>query len=239
MSTTELVRATTDRELMRAFAGLVPGVVLRAWKVRGHYAWELCRALGIEDARAKSESFYLCEYRREIAGRSSKEILVLDKDPATIEATSDIGTPKSRHRTEELRHEALDSAEMWSAVEAAESIHTSRQYIHQLRKNGELIGLMHPARQRGLQFPKWQFQRGVAGKPLKKVLSTLKGLDDWDKWLFFTTPDEYLYDLTPLQVLTREVRAQELPLAAQKLLASSADERLARVVAAASGYVND
>ena len=134
----------------------------------------------------------------------------------------------------------FENEEMFSLSEVMEITHCkTRQAVHAAEKRNVYFGLMPPARSRGTQYPKWQFEPEVLGKPLSSVLQTLGAMSSLDKWLFFTSRSDRLEGLTPLVVLRGQLtdRNGKATAAQQELLASVPKLRLEVVLNAAEDNV--
>jgi hypothetical protein len=160
-----------------------------------------------------------------------------------IQESTQAGTSRRASDVEggagDFRARALADPSMLTGEEAADRFHVTRQYIHELYRKGQLIGLIQPGRERGIRYPSWQFDDGVAGEPLRRVLAELKG-DAWSRWLFFVSPAPILADLSPVTLLKGEGEpAAALRRSARGLLALGREERLKRVLEAAREYESD
>jgi hypothetical protein len=68
--------------------------------------------------------------------------------------------------------EMLDLQEVMAVLNAA-----GRSSVHAMEATNRVFGLLPPGRMRGKRYPKWQFDAGIAGEPLRLVLSYLDSLD--------------------------------------------------------------
>jgi hypothetical protein len=141
-----------------------------------------------------------------------------------------------------LKHQDVDwvfkNEVMLSLQQVMEITHCkNRQSVHAAEKRNAFFGLLPPARTRGTQYPKWQFETGIAGKPLSSVLQIIHAQSSLEKWLFFTSRNDLLADLSPLSVLRGKPsnRHRELSEAQRKLYACPPEARLDKVLEAAKG----
>ena len=115
----------------------------------------------------------------------------------------------------------------------------SRQALKVAEKKSRIFSLLPPGRERGAKYPGWQFEPGIEGQPLKDVLAHLGELDNWSKWLFFTSEADRLNGLSPLTVLRGKAAAGEGERPDQlAVLNLSAKARLAIVLEAAREFVS-
>jgi hypothetical protein len=110
----------------------------------------------------------------------------------------------------------------------------SDQTVRIREKEGKLFSILRPNRQRGREYPEYQLETGIQGRPLNAVLRVLAGRSGEEIHAFFTTPVPMLGELTPLEVL-RGVAFVNGP--ADQLLVQSAEQRLAAVIEAARDCV--
>lgn len=92
----------------------------------------------------------------------------------------------------------------YSATQAAEHLHISRQAVDKRRKAGKLLAIKIS---RDYMYPAWQFsQKGIIDG-LEEVLLLLdRGNNDpWAKLAFFLTPDPKLDNKTPLSVMPTNI----------------------------------
>jgi hypothetical protein len=120
-----------------------------------------------------------------------------------------------------FRQEALASSTMLTSDEAARHLNMSREALNQRRKAGKVLGL--EGAKRGVRYPSWQFE-DVVLRPLPRILHTLRHLDPWGHYLFFTNPEPLLGPkATPLDALREGKESEVLRVAG--LLAAEATER--------------
>jgi hypothetical protein len=123
-----------------------------------------------------------------------------DSDPLT----------SARLRGIEAKRKLLESeGGIVSSTKAAEILKLTRQAVDKRRKEGKLLGL--ELGKRGYLYPSWQF--GLQG--LGEVLSALEGQDFWEKVSFFLNPNDLLEDETPLAVLTKGQKTEDVIRAAK------------------------
>lgn len=110
----------------------------------------------------------------------------------------------------------------------------SDQTVRIREKEGKLFSILRPNRQRGREYPEYQLETGIQGRPLNAVLRVFADCAGEEIHAFFTTPVPTLGELTPLEVL-RGVAFVNGP--ADQLLVQSPEQRLAAVLEAAQECV--
>jgi len=114
-----------------------------------------------------------------------------------------------------------------------------RSTVHAMEAGNRIFGLLPPGRLRGKRYPRWQFDRALAGEPLRRVLSELESIDAWGKYQFFSSVYPELGELTPVEVLTSSV---ERPVAmtdeTRALISAPHEKRLALIVELAKEFAH-
>jgi len=142
------------------------------------------------------------DYSVLVSALNSEEALATARDSDPLAA--------ARLRGIEAKHKLLESGGgTVSSTRAAEILKLTRQAVDKRRKEGKLLGL--ELGKRGYQYPSWQF--GLKG--LEDVLSALGVQDFWEKVSFFLNPNDLLEDQTPLEVLTKGEKVDDVIRAAQ------------------------
>jgi len=107
-------------------------------------------------------------------------------------------------------------------------------------RGGDLFAILRPGRKRGREYPAFQAWPGVTGAPLTQLLSVLGRSDGPAAYGFFTSPNDLLLGLTPIEALAGVLTLQRgLGSAANTFLAEPHAVRLQAVLAAAHAYVAD
>lgn len=130
-----------------------------------------------------------------------------------------------------------DPAESLSAVELGGLLGVTDETVRNREQAGELFSILRPGRKRGREYPAFQAWEGVAGEPLKQVLAALGSPGGPAAYGFFTSPQDTLAGLTPLEAMVG-LTAREVAPEAQEFLGSATSERLAIVVQAAQTYAS-
>jgi len=137
------------------------------------------------------------DYSVLVSALNSEEALATARDSDPLAA--------ARLRGIEAKHKLLESGGgTVSSAKAAEILKLTRQGVDRRRKEGKLLGL--ELGKRGYQYPSWQF--GLKG--LEDVLSALGVQDFWEKVSFFLNPNDLLEDQTPLEVLTKGEKVDDV-----------------------------
>lgn len=120
------------------------------------------------------------------------------------------------------------------ADELGNAMGVSGETVRLREKANELFSILRPGRKRGREYPAFQAWTGVVGSPLKRVLAQLKPSDGFGAFAFFSSPNDLLLELTPIEVLAGGMTSsRSVPLDAQELLAASDETRLEAVLEAA------
>ena len=88
-----------------------------------------------------------------------------------------------------------------SSQQVAELLGISRQAVDKRRASNQLLALTQG--RRGYCYPRFQFAEDRTIKGLEEVLAQLKSLDPWMQMVFFTSPNERLDGMTPIDSLPR------------------------------------
>jgi hypothetical protein len=112
----------------------------------------------------------------------------------------------------------------------------SDQTVRIREKERKLFSLLRPNRQRGREYPEYQLEQGVHGRPLNAVLRTLCDASGEQVHAFFTTPLARLGDLTPLEMLKGAAFSGG---GVDQLLVQAPEQRLAAVLEAAREFLLD
>lgn len=132
-----------------------------------------------------------------------------------------------------------DASKFLSASEFSRELGISDETVRRREADREVFSILRPGRKRGREYPAFQAWPGIVGAPLVKVLTALDPGLGSATYGFFVSPNELLYDLTPVEVLYGVVLSpRDLSAGgADELLASAPDARLEAVVRAANAYV--
>ncbi|PNG49167.1 MULTISPECIES: hypothetical protein [unclassified Variovorax] len=130
-----------------------------------------------------------------------------------------------------------DSAESLSAVELGGVLGVTDETVRNREQAGELFSILRPGRKRGREYPAFQAWDGVTGEPLRQVLAALGRPSGPAAYGFFTSPQDTLAGLTPLEALVG-LTGREVAPEAQEFLGSDASDRLAVVLQAAQTYAS-
>lgn len=130
-----------------------------------------------------------------------------------------------------------DPAEALSAAHLAAVLGVTDETVRNREAAGELFSTLRPGRKRGREYPAFQAWEGVAGAPLKEILGALGRPSGPVAYAFFTSAQETLGGLSPLEALMG-LTPREVSPEAQEFLRSGAPERLAVVVQAAQTYAS-
>lgn len=121
-----------------------------------------------------------------------------------------------------------------SADELGSDMGVSGETVRLREKGNELFSILRPGRKRGREYPAFQAWPGIVGTPLKQILAQLKPSDAFGAYAFFSSPNELLLGLTPIEVLSGSVtKTRSVTLDARNLLASPEEDRLNAVREAA------
>jgi hypothetical protein len=130
-----------------------------------------------------------------------------------------------------------DPADALSAAELAAVLGVTDETVRNREAAGELFSILRPGRKRGREYPVFQTWEGVAGEPLKGILGALGRPSGPVAYAFFTSEQDTLAGLSPLEALVG-LTPREVSPEAQEFLRSGAPERLAVVVQAAQTYAS-
>lgn len=125
------------------------------------------------------------------------------ENPATLDNWS-ATAPGVEARIRGLREQhRLLNAEggVCSARELGDLLQLTRQAIDKRRKSGKLIAL--DLGRHGYRYPVWQIQNGAVLPGLDRVIAELSECDPWTQVGFMLSPNSWLGDETPLDVLRR------------------------------------
>ncbi len=148
-----------------------------------------------------------------------------------------------------IRHVAPQSTEdpslPLSAGELGKALgNLSDETVRLRERSGELFSVLRPGRKRGREYPSFQSWAGIAGKPLTEVLKALgvpsAGSAATAAYGFFTSPNDLLGGLTPVEALHgRQTSPRDLSADAKELLAAPEEVRRRAAVAAACAAAAD
>lgn len=110
----------------------------------------------------------------------------------------------------------------------------SDQTVRIREKEGKLFSLLRPNRQRGREYPEYQLEPGIHGRPLNAVLRAFGDVGGEVVHAFLTKPLASLGELSPLEVLRGDAFVGR---PADPLLMQSAESRLAAVLSAAQEHL--
>jgi hypothetical protein len=130
-----------------------------------------------------------------------------------------------------------DPAEALSAVDLAKLLGVTDETVRNREAAGELFSILRPGRKRGREYPAFQAWEGVAGAPLKEILTALDRPAGPVAYAFFTSAQDTLAGLSPVEALVG-LTPREVSPEAQEFLRAGAPERLAVVVQAAQSYAS-
>lgn len=130
-----------------------------------------------------------------------------------------------------------DPAEALSAAQLAAVLGVTDETVRNREAAGELFSMLRPGRKRGREYPAFQAWDGVTGGPLKEILTALDRPSGPVAYAFFTSPQDTLGGLSPLEALVG-LTPREVSPEAQEFLGAAASERLAAVVQAAQTYAS-
>ena len=130
-----------------------------------------------------------------------------------------------------------DPAEAFSAAQLAAVLGVTDETVRNREAAGELFSVLRPGRKRGREYPTFQTWEGVAGEPLKDILAALGRPSGPAAYAFFTSAQDTLAGLSPLEALVG-LTPREVSPEAQAFLRAGAPERLAVVVQAAQTYAS-
>ena len=88
-----------------------------------------------------------------------------------------------------------------SSGQVAEVLNISRQAVDKRRSANQLLALTQG--RRGYSYPSFQFEDGKTIRGLEQVLGQLTVLDPWMQMAFFTSPNERLEGITPIEGLQK------------------------------------
>ena len=137
----------------------------------------------------------------ELKDSSAPEAEAIELLSRAERAPASIDTPleEAFRRGDERRAAILRDPSMLTGEAAAERLGVSRETINKRAQQGKLLALEFG--KRGKRYPDWQFEDGVAGAPLERVLVVLRSLDPWQRFRFFKQVHPGLGGRTPVAVL--------------------------------------
>jgi hypothetical protein len=138
----------------------------------------------------------------------------------------------------EEQDSSADPAQALSASELGQALGgLSDETVRVRERAGELFSVLRPGRKRGREYPAFQAWSGIAGKPLAKVLAALGSTGGTVAYGFFTSPNDLLGGLTPVEALIGKLtNPRNLEPEVQRLLSDDTVERLKAVEHAARAY---
>lgn len=114
-----------------------------------------------------------------------------------------------------------------------------RSTVHAMETSNRIFGVLPPGRIRGKRYPRWQFDRAIAGDPLRRILAKLESVDAWGKYQFFTSAYPELGHLTPIEVLTGHVgQAEAITDETRALIRAPHEQRVSLVVELAEEFAH-
>jgi hypothetical protein len=136
---------------------------------------------------------------------------------------------------------AADPLEPLTARELGDALgDLSEDTVRNRERQGKLFSVTRPGRKRGREYPAFQAWPEIAGDPLEQVLSPLTGQEGPALYGFFSSPNDLLANLTPIEVLAgKRTTSRALDKGAEALLAASPDERRAAAATAAQTYAGE
>jgi len=140
------------------------------------------------------------------------------------------GTVTAVRASDEIVEE--EDLSLLDAGDFANRMGVSDQTVRNLESEGGLFSILAVGRKRGRQYPAFQLHANIFGEPLRAILAKLHDVGGAARFQFFTSPNDLLGGLTPIQVLIGHAAPQARPTTIQ-LLAMSSDERLGTVLNAA------
>jgi len=133
----------------------------------------------------------------------------------------------------------MDPSAPLSAAELGRALGGLSDETVRLRERaGELFSILRPGRKRGREYPAFQAWPGISGEPLAALLKALGRPTGTVAYGFFTSRNELLAGLTPVEVLLGDT-ANSSRVAdddALRLLRSMAAERFEAIKSAAEAY---
>lgn len=133
--------------------------------------------------------------------------------------------------------DTADVALAYGAGDLAKVLGVSDETVRNREQAGELFSLLRPGRKRGREYPVFQLWPAVAGAPLKAILTALGRPSGPAAYAFFTSAQDTLAGLSPLEALVGTASREVSP-EAHEFLRAGRDERLATVVRAAQTYAS-
>jgi len=116
----------------------------------------------------------------------------------------------------------------------------SEDTVRHRERQGKLFSVTRPGRKRGREYPAFQAWPEIAGDPLEQVLSPLTGQEGPALYGFFSSTNDLLANLTPIEVLVgRLTTPRAIDGSAEALLAASPDERRTAAATAAQTYADE
>ncbi len=135
---------------------------------------------------------------------------------------------------------SVDPISPLSADELGKALGVNEEAVRLREQAGELFSIVRLQRSRDREYPAFQAWPGVAGEPLAQVLAILRDHSGTAAYGFFTSPNEELAGLTPIEVLVARVtHPRKLDKHTASLLSAPNNERVEAVLEAASAYAAD
>ncbi|QNB16147.1 hypothetical protein G5S35_31325 [Paraburkholderia tropica] len=109
--------------------------------------------------------------------------------------------------------------------------------VRQRERAGELFSILRPGRKRGREYPAFQAWAGITGEPLRQVLKALDEPGGAEAYAFFTSPNDLLGGLTPIEAMFGKIGSgRDVDDDARRLLSGSPSDRTEAVSHAAQAY---
>jgi hypothetical protein len=164
----------------------------------------------------------------------SQRALLIDVDELPAARQDFNRLPTQTPETVLAGEEMLDLEEVIRVAHAA-----GRSSIHAMEASDRIFGLLPPGRMRGKRYPKWQFVPGIAGQPLRRILSKLSVVDAWARYQFFASAYPQLGHLTPVEVLVGKAEQSDaMTDETRALLESPHDQRVRLIEELAEGFAH-
>jgi hypothetical protein len=97
----------------------------------------------------------------------------------------------------DLKHHVLKSRDSLHHSAVAKSLKVTREVLRTKVEKNEVLGLTLD--EKIYRYPSWQFSESIA-PALGELLKSLKGMDAWEKYMFFTETNKTL-KVSPLEAL--------------------------------------
>ncbi|NIF51606.1 hypothetical protein [Burkholderia sp. Ax-1724] len=106
--------------------------------------------------------------------------------------------------------------------------------VRQRERAGELFSILRPGRKRAREYPALQAWAGITGEPLRQVLKALDEPGCAEAYAFFTSPNDLLGGLTPIEAMLGKIGSErDVDDDARRLLSTSPSDRTEAVSHAA------